>query len=117
MSVRRTMRRGRRRLGHALAWASVAILGAVLLALWLTPVKPPPRDPLSLLLWARPQRPLFLGIRVVLPVAAVAAVAASFLLGRRRTWLLLAWIVALVGGFVLFGDRFAGMARAWRIVY
>jgi hypothetical protein len=109
--------RARRRLTAVLAWGSVAILFGVLLALWLTPVRRPPQhDSIALLLWARPQRHLFIGIRIALGVALAASAVAVAMLGRQRTWLLLAWIAAVVIGVVQFGERFAGMFRAWRMV-
>lgn len=119
MSVRRGRRfitRPTHRAAAGLSLGAVAVLAITVAVLWATPSPPPPRGGLPLLLWASPQRGLFLAIRLSLGMAAGMTVAAMLIRGRHRVWLAIAWLGVAAGYVVLFGDRLAGMFRAWRML-
>ena len=95
----------------------MALQGAVLLTLVLTPTELPPRITLFELLWAAAREPEFYPLVALIGAGPVLTVMACQVRGGHRPWLAVTWGAFLVALLVGFGDRVALMLRIlwWQV--
>lgn len=91
----------------------LALQGAVLLALAVTPGDPPGGQTLTLwqLLWAASRKPTFYPLVGLLLAGPVLTLVAWRITGRHRAWLVAGWLVFLAVAVPFFGQRLVVMLR------
>ncbi len=103
----------KRAIAARLALVVLALQGAVLLALAMTPGDPPGGARLTLwqLLWASARKPTFYPLVGLLVAGPVLTVVAWRLRGPHRSWLVLGWGAFLAIAVPVYGFRLAVMLR------
>ncbi len=101
----------RRMLAIRMTWAVVALQGALLLTLALTPSDPPDGPHLLQLIWASMHRPTFYPLIALLCAGPPLTFLAWRSRGEHRAVLILSWIVFLAVMSTAFGERSLVMLR------
>jgi len=88
-----------------MAWAVVALQGALLLTLAVTPSDPPEGPHLLRLIWAWMHRPTFYPLAALLIGGPVLTYLAWQTRGKHRRGLVLSWVIFLIVLTTCFGRR------------
>lgn len=105
-----------RRIAQRLALVVLALQGALLVALAVTPGDPPASGTLWQLLWAASRRPTFYPLVALLLAGPPLTWAAWRVRGVHRRWLAVGWGVFGIIAMTYFAGRLAVMLRVlwWR---
>lgn len=100
-----------------LAWAVVALQGALLLTLTVTEPADPPKGTVLELFWASTQRAVFYPLVALLIGGPVLTIMAWQAKGRHRSLLMIAWPLFFAVLLYFFEARFRVMLKALAIQY